>query len=93
MDYAFKGEVIRLNQKDYDRWQSVYKHIPNLEAYLFSRDAWLSREAPADQQKRWYLSTAAYLAKLDAHLASENKRDEQGRRVTADGRPIFKTQP
>ena len=93
MNYKFKGAVIRLSQTDYDRWESVYENIPNLQAYLFSRDAWLSREAKNDQKDRWFLSTAAYLAKLDAKFARENVRDEEGRRIDANGHPIFKTQP
>ncbi|QDP65520.1 MAG: hypothetical protein GOVbin152_32 [Prokaryotic dsDNA virus sp.] len=93
MTYKFKGDVIRLSDADFERWQNAYQNIPNLTAYLNSRDAWLQREASNDQRKRWFLSTAAYLAKVDANFAKENKRDEQGRRVDADGKAIFKTQP
>ena len=44
-EYAFEGVVIRLKQKDYDKWLKNFKNIPNLDAVLMSRDVWLSEEA------------------------------------------------
>ena len=90
---AFTGKVIRLNEKDYTRWKNAYQNIPNLNAYLMSRDEWLSREAKPDHRKRWFLSTAAYLAKVDARLAGENRRDEEGRRVDSSGKKVYKAMP
>ena len=46
-----------------------------------------------DHKKRWFLSTAAYLAKVDARLAGENRRDEEGRRIDSDGKKVFKAMP
>ena len=90
---AFNGKVIHLNDADYDRWKNAYLNIPNLDAYLMSRDEWLHREAKPDHKKRWFLSTAAYLAKVDARLAGENRRDEEGRRIDSDGKKVFKAMP
>ena len=74
--YKFNGKVIKLTEDDYDRWEKAYKNIPNLDAHLFSRDAWFHKEAENAHKKRWYLSTVSYLAKLDAQYAKDNKRDE-----------------
>ena len=90
---TFEGKVVRLNEKDYKRWEDAYKNIPNLSAYLMSRDEWLHREATPDHKKRWFLSTAAYLAKLDARLARENVRDDAGRRIDSSGKKVFKAMP
>ena len=99
---AFTGKVIRLNEKDYTRWKNAYQNIPNLNAYLMSRDEWLSREAKPDHRNRWFLSTAAYLAKVAARLAGENRRDEEGRphagqwgylRRRLHGRAVLRTRP
>jgi hypothetical protein len=59
--FAFSGEVIRLNQRDFDRWQRSFSDI-DLRAALQSRDDWLSRQ-PEPDRKRWFNSTSNWLAK------------------------------
>ena len=92
-EYAFDGNTIKLQQKDYDRWIKAFKNIPNLDAVLQSRDDWLTYDAEIKTQKRWFLSTSAYLATQDRKAALENKRDLSGRRVNPDGTVRFKTAP
>ena len=70
--YRFNGNTIKLKDQDFDRWQKAFKNIPNLEAVLQSRDDWLTYDAEIKTQQRWFLSTSAYLAKLDAKEAKEN---------------------
>ena len=91
--YRFNGNTIKLKDKDFDRWQKAFKNIPNLEAVLQSRDDWLTYDAEIKTQQRWFLSTSAYLAKLDAKEAKENRTDSVGRKVDAEGRVKFKTEP
>lgn len=88
-DYAFEGDVIKLNRKDYERWIRVFKHIPNLDAVLLARDYWLSTEAPSDQVQRWFISTSNYLVKVDAHYK------QLGEKATLDnnGNEKYKTLP
>jgi hypothetical protein len=71
--YAFEGAVIRLNQRDFDKWTGTFSAIPDLAAELTSLDAWLS-EQPADQQKRWFHVTAGALAKKHQARLEERKR-------------------
>ena len=54
---------------------------------------WLTYDAEIKTQQRWFLSTSAYLAKLDAKEAKENRTDSVGRKVDAEGRVKFKTAP
>lgn len=91
--YTFEGHVIKLKKSDYDRWEKAYKNIPNLQAQLFSRDEWFHKKAEYAQKSRWYLSTASYLAKLDAQYAKDNATDEIGRKIDANGKKIFRTLP
>lgn len=58
--YAFSGSIIRLNQADFDRWQKTYHSIPDLGAWLHSRDEWISSE-PEAKRKNWFNSTSAAL--------------------------------
>lgn len=51
-DYAFDGRVIRLNQRDFDRWQSSYPDLA-LKAELQSLDDWISTE-PKSAQAKWF---------------------------------------
>ena len=68
--YAFDGKVIRLTERDHDRWKKSFSNI-NLDSVLESRDAWLS-EQPAADRKKWFQTTAAYLANKDTEaLASK----------------------
>lgn len=59
-NYKFRGRVVRLTARDFDRWQ---KSFPNLDlaAVLEGRDTYLS-EQPANIQAKWFQSTATWLA-------------------------------
>ena len=89
----FKGNTIKLNEADYTRWHTAFKHIPSLNAVLQSRDDWLTDDADPKTRKRWFLSTSAYLAKMDAKFAKDQTKDDLGRRVTESGRTVFQTAP
>ena len=89
----FKGNTIKLNEADYTRWHTAFKHIPSLNAVLQSRDDWLTYDADPKTRKRWFLSTSAYLAKMDAKFAKDQTKDDLGRMVTESGRPVFQTAP
>jgi hypothetical protein len=89
----FQGNTIKLNEADYTRWQKAFKNIPNLDAVLQSRDDWLTYDADPKTRKRWYISTSAYLTKMDAKTARDLDRDDLGRRVTESGRTVFQTAP
>ena len=71
--YRFNGTVVKLKQEDFDRWEKAFKNIPNLDAALLSRDVWLSEEASDEVRKKWFLTTANYLANMDRR--NTNNRD------------------
>ncbi len=54
--YAFEGEVIRLNQKDFTEWQSLYSNI-DLEHELRRLDI----EFRADKPKNWFITASQKL--------------------------------
>jgi hypothetical protein len=58
--YAFEGSVIKLNQRDFARWQKAYTSL-DLMAVLQSRDDWLSGQDDATR-KKWFNSTSNWLA-------------------------------
>ena len=62
--YAWEGDVIRLNQRDFDDWVRAFSHL-DLPAELIARDAYLS-ERDAEERKKWFQSTAAYFANRNA---------------------------
>lgn len=69
--YAFQGQIIKLNQRDFDRWSSSFPGL-DLRAVLQSRDDWLSTQS-ADIQKRWFNSTSNCLAKTQQELTAAAK--------------------
>jgi hypothetical protein len=50
--YAFEGQVIKLNQRDFNKWQETYHAIPDLRAQLFSLDGWFVDHS--DLQPKWF---------------------------------------
>ncbi|MDQ1962769.1 hypothetical protein NUU80_16155 [Cronobacter sakazakii] len=54
--YAFEGNVIRLNQKDFDSWKALFKNI-DLAAELTRLDMEFTHEKP----KNWFSTASAKL--------------------------------
>lgn len=80
IDYVFAGEVVRLTDKDFDRWRQAYPAL-DLRAELTSRDAWLAGQTP-DVRKKWFQSTATWLANQNAR-----RRDETAAKQPAAAAP------
>lgn len=72
-EYAFEGDVIKLNQKDYDAWQKKYDLL-DLPFELEKRDIWLSGQ---EKVGNWFISTKQYLLTLQKKKADEKKEDEE----------------
>lgn len=73
--YAFDGSVIRLNARDFARWEKAYSGI-DIRAALQSRDDWLSGQDQATQ-KKWFNSTSNWLAQKQQQAAKvEREADE-----------------
>lgn len=71
--YAFEGEVIRLNQRDYDAWKGAFEHV-SLNAELTTRDAWLAKRATPADKRDWFISTSNWLANLNRKAKAEVER-------------------
>ncbi|MEX0445228.1 helix-turn-helix domain-containing protein [Xenorhabdus sp. SGI246] len=54
--YSFKGEVIKLHQKDYDSWKKIFPHI-DLDTQLQRLDI----EFQADKPKNWFITASQKL--------------------------------
>lgn len=63
-DWWFKGDVIRLNQRDYSQWQRMAGLSDmGLQTYLEGRDQWLARQAE-HIRKQWFISTKRDLDRI-----------------------------
>lgn len=79
--YAFSGRVIRLTTEDFSRWQASFPNLNGaLAGELESRDAWLVGQPP-DDRKKWFQSTAAFLAKRNREAAQPKAVNLAGRAV------------
>lgn len=79
--YAFSGRVIRLTGEDFSRWQASFPNLNGtLAGELESRDAWLAGQ-PLDDRKKWFQSTAAFLAKRNREAAQPKATNLAGRAV------------
>lgn len=59
--YVFKGKVIRLKQKDFERWEKSYPHVPDIVAELTAADEYFSENPSADG--KWYFRASNWLKK------------------------------
>ena len=73
MRFAYEGEVIRLKQKDFDRWSEAFPLL-DLRAELTARDAWLASQP---DHKNWFVSTSQHLANRNQKLKQEAKRSRE----------------
>lgn len=78
--YAFEGNLIRLTQTDFDRWQESYHAIPDLRAELQSLDDFYHQELAGDARKKWYHRASTVLGKKhQSYLAEQQQRREESR--------------
>ncbi|MBD2779793.1 hypothetical protein [Xenorhabdus szentirmaii] len=74
--YAFEGQVIRLNSKDYSTWENLYMNI-NLRHELQRLDL----EYQADKPKNWYITTSQKLNYQNNQQVNRHKH-RVGARIT-----------
>lgn len=72
-DYAYNGEVIKLNQKDYNEWKEKF-NLLDFDYELEKRDIWLSAQ---ENTKSWFISTKQYF--LGLQREKEKAREEERR--------------
>ena len=76
-DYAFEGEVIKLNKKDYDSWKEKF-NLLDFDYELEKRDIWLSAQ---ENTKSWFISTKQYFLGLQRE---KEKAKEEERRLMSN---------
>ena len=89
--YRWNGNIIRLTEKDFDRWQQSFSSL-DLPAELESLDAWLgSPEATAQHRKGWFHVVAGALKNRNATERTKkqaaNGAPRPNRRSTVNAQP------
>ncbi|WP_166310659.1 helix-turn-helix domain-containing protein [Photorhabdus cinerea] len=74
--YAFKGEVIKLNQKNYDNWKKIFPHI-DLDTQLQRLDI----EFQAEKPKNWFV-TASHKLNYQNSQQADRYQHRVGTRIT-----------
>jgi hypothetical protein len=73
INYKFIGDVIKLNEKDYNSWKNKFPLL-DLDFELKKRDIWLANcDSPP---KNWFISTAQYLL-----TENDKKQKEKDKRL------------
>ncbi|MCP9269697.1 helix-turn-helix domain-containing protein [Xenorhabdus sp. XENO-1] len=72
--YAFKGTVIKLNQKSYDNWKKIFPHI-DLDTQLRRLDI----EFQAEKPKNWFVTTSQ---KLNYQNLQAGNKIKPAKRIT-----------
>ncbi|MBD1229237.1 hypothetical protein [Xenorhabdus griffiniae] len=67
--YAFEGQIIRLNHKDYSAWKNLY---PNID--LLHELQRLDLEFQAEKPKKWFITTSQKLNYQNNQQANRYKR-------------------
>ena len=75
---AFGGEIVRVNQRDFDAWEKTYHGIPDLRATLAALDVWLCDLAAEDHTigKRWKRMVTSQLDKKHQSFLAELRRED-----------------
>lgn len=74
--HAFSGEVIKLNQKDYDNWKKIFPHI-DLDTQLQRLDIEFQTERP----KKWFITASQKLNYQNSQQSSRHS-PHAGNRIT-----------
>jgi hypothetical protein len=85
-DYIFKGEVIKLNAKDYYKWAEMYPSL-DLTAELIQMDEEFQiRLREGDKLKKWFSECFARLNSRNKHAAryKKNQLSVNGTRKSCD---------
>ncbi len=69
--YAFESGVIRLSQKDFDKWKQAFGNLA-LEAELLALTEW------AASQPKWFYAVSAALAKKNRELGLRREQGKNG---------------
>lgn len=63
-DWWFKGDVIRLNRRDFEQWRRLGDFSDaGLQVYLEERDAWLATLVE-HKRKQWFISTQRDIVRI-----------------------------
>ena len=73
--YFFEAGCIRLNEKDFRKWEEAFTHL-QLKAELLSLQAWAD-----GQGSNWFHAVAGALAKRNRQIASEQRRGQSSNRL------------
>lgn len=72
-DYAFFGQIVRLNQKDHAAWRRRFHSIADLDAELSTLDVWLGRQA-VSKQRDWFITGASWLNRRHQENMTKSKQ-------------------
>ncbi|TZG28587.1 hypothetical protein [Sphingomonas montanisoli] len=70
LGYAFDGQTVRLNQRDFDQWAGSFHAIADLRAELASIDSWWQAQ-PEDKRRGWFHATSRMLNAKHQKAVSE----------------------
>lgn len=70
--YVFEGRIVRLEKAAFDKWQSAYAAIPDLNAELQSADDYYTANPPKDGS--WFFPVSNWLKKANADALEKRKR-------------------
>jgi len=77
--YKFEGNVIKLNERDFNRWKAAYTHI-DLVSELTALDDFYSQEKDVG---KWFIRTSTALANKNGHYR-QNKPPDEKREMRAE---------
>lgn len=76
--YSFEGIIIKLTEFDLARWRKAYHAIPDIEAELFSLDAWFVGPG-AEKAEKWFHTASGSLNRKHQQLLKDQREfDRQG---------------
>lgn len=76
IEYAFDGQVIKLNMADLKKWEAAFTLIP-LQSELLGIDGWLAQQGEKERRD-WFYRTQSLLTRKnrEAHIAMQQQSHE-----------------
>lgn len=77
--YAFEGRVVRVRQKDFDRWRRAYPRVRDMCASLQACDDHLVENPRSDG--KWFFAASAWLKRDNDRAIAEDDDSAEARRA------------
>lgn len=73
-NYAFEGEIIKLNERDYNKWRKDFPHLLDFNYHLDMIDREIQvRMEQGEKKPKWFVETYKRMSIRDMHAKNKGE--------------------